>query len=236
MMLIPARLRLIAAITVSALAALGWAAVADAQQTNDEVIKYLRSLPPGTPVEIQTSTTEQKADGQGASGQSTGDKANQTIDSTAPHVALPGVIANGGDTHAKQEASIEHALWFRILVGVVGLLIAAAGALGLYLGHALRAGAGTIAIGIGLAAAALWVDFALFVLLGVAGYGAVSLWTTGTLAAKFKEALRAVAAGVSDFADADAAAAAKLREEIASHASEADKTTIKAVRTADNLN
>lgn len=117
MMLFPARLRLIVAVSVFAYAS----TLCHAQQTNDEVVKYLRSLPPGTPVEIQTSTTEQKADGQGASGQSTGDKANQTIDSTAPHVAVPGVIANGGDTHAKQEAQVSGELWYRILLLVAGL-------------------------------------------------------------------------------------------------------------------
>lgn len=233
MMLYPARLRLIVAISVSTYAA----CFCHAQQTNDEVIKYLRSLPPGTPVEIQTSTTEQRADGQGASGTSTGDKATQTIDSTAPTVALPGVAASGGATHADQTAEVIHTLWFRILIGVIGLLIAAAGALGLYLGHALRAGAGTIAIGLGLTAAALFPDFALFVLLGVAVYGAVSLWTTGDLASKFHEALRAVAAGVSDFADASGApAASSLLNAISNHADSTDKTVIKAIRKADDLN
>ena len=232
MMLYPARLRLIVAISASAYAA----CFCHAQQTNDDVIKYLRSLPPGTPVEIQTSTTEQRADGQGASGTSTGDKATQTIDSTAPTVALPGVAASGGATHADQTAEVTHTLWFRILIGIIGLLIAAAGALGLYLGHALRAGAGTIAIGLGLAAAALWPDFALFVLLGVAVYGAISLWTTGDLATKVKEALRAVAAGVSDFSGTNTPAAEKLLEDIAKHASATDKATIKAIRKADELN
>lgn len=232
MMLYPARLRLVVAIAVSTYAA----TLCHAQQTNDEVIKYLKSLPPGTPVEIQTSTTEQTADGQGASGQSTGDKATQTIDSGAPTVALPGVAANGGATHATQTAEVTHALWFRIIVGAIGLLIAAAGALGLYFGHALRAGAGTIAIGLGLAAAALWPDFALFVLLGVAIYGAVSLWTTGDLAAKFKEALRAVAAGVSDFSATNTPAASGLLTAIGNHADATDKTVIKAIRKADDLN
>lgn len=115
-MLIPARLKLVAFIAAQAFAALCYG-----QQTNDEVIKYLQSLPKGTPVQIETSTTTNQASGQGASAQATGDKLDQKIDSSAPTVVLPGVAANGGSTNASQHSEVSGTMWYRVLLIIAGI-------------------------------------------------------------------------------------------------------------------
>lgn len=206
------------------------------QQTPEEVLRYINSLPPGTPIEIEHSTTTQKAAGQGASAQATGDKLDQKIDSDAPAVTLPGVTSTGGSTSASTLAAIYSNFWLRLIVGLLGAAIAGLGVWGIYRGQPLKSTTGLIGTGLALGASAIFIDFALILLSAIGLYNAGSLFLTGEhvvktaeTALRFKEALRAVAVGVSKKGTPD------LLAEISSHASDEDKATIKEIKREDDL-
>jgi hypothetical protein len=183
-----------------------------------------------------TTTTTERVDTQGPGGQSSGDAAAVKAEGEAPTAETPKIKTGGGKTKTSGSASIARSSAARWTVGIIGFLMLIGGAAGLYLRQPLKAAAGTAIIGIGLMAAAIWIDLAEYILAGLALYAAGSLWLTGWDAAKFREALRAVAAGVSDHVKDNPATGEALLERIGSHAEERDKAVIREVRTKDRLN
>lgn len=191
--------------------------------------------PEGNPITEETTVSEpvvtrQRLYGEatGAGASATGDKLDQQIDSGAPTLNLPGVgKGSGGSVSGDATASIAGVSVF-IILGVLCLLGGIAGlALQLYR----RASIGLLAVGGCFIAVGLfpW----LWWLLLVAGIASILFYLWAERRGKsMHEALRAVTAGISDL-PGDLQNAAKAA--IARHADERDKSTIKAVKKADDL-
>lgn len=191
--------------------------------------------PDGNPITEETTVSEpvvtrQRLYGEatGAGASATGDKLDQQIDSGAPTLNLPGVgKGSGGSTSGTITAAVAGISVF-IILGCLCILGGIAGfALQLYR----RASIGLMAVGGCLIAVGLfpW----LWWLLLVAGAAAIALYLWAERNGKsMHEAVRAVTAGISDL-PGDLQNAAK--DAIGRHADERDKSTIKAVKKADDL-
>lgn len=186
-----------------------------------------------------TTTHTETVETAGPSGVSSGAQEQIRIEGTAPSVTTPGGIsAAGGMTRSDGSAKIAQGAAGRWTAGIIGLLIVGFGGWGLYSLQPLKSSLGTIGIGAALIASALWISLALYILAGVAVYAAGSLWLTGLDAARFREALRALAAGVSDMASKHPAAHQDLTDRdglLAAHADSRDLKTIEKVATKDKL-
>lgn len=178
MMLIPARLKLILGLSVSVLALLAPPGIgrAHGQMSPEDAIKLIKSLPPGTPVEIQQSSSTEKATADGPSGTAVGDQAKLGIDGSAPKSETSKTKSEGGSVKATAEAEITHTVWWQIGLGLLSLCCFGAGAFFLWrTPPQVKDAAYCAAAGVGFAIAAIWPVFALFVLLAVA-IGAVVMY------------------------------------------------------------
>lgn len=123
-MLYPARLRLIAHIAISAIAAAIAAGHASGQVTVKEadlpkLIEAARKA--GVEVQYETATTTEEAAGKGSDVIASGDASKVERDSKAPNVGLRGgTTASGGDSKDSAQASVSGTTWFRILLALLG--------------------------------------------------------------------------------------------------------------------
>lgn len=253
---IPVRFRLIAAFAVTAFACHYSLAQPAEPMTPAQIAEWAKSLPPGTQIEFEHVQTNEQAKGEGASLDATGDLANTQIDSSAPSAALSGgAKSSGGSAKGGSKAEQFQFNWLPILTWL------AAAVAGVFAFLAFQRGQIKQAISLGILAGGL-AAVAFFPVLLPVGLGGGVLWLliqSGALskfvegqrkeigvrslevlsaesqASENYEALRAVAAGVSDLKDADPAAYARLTKLISAHAEENDKAVIKAVRRADDL-
>lgn len=194
-------------------------------------------------------TTTERASGEGAGLRASGDKLATEFNGSAPTAGLGAgrAGASGGSSDAEADVTSVVAkaarsgplLW-------VGLIVLAAGGGLLYL-RLKRAAITAFALGGSLVAAGLFpVAAAWIVGIGVlvaAGVYALAEWQKSRGDAKlsdalsssvrYKEALRAVAAGVSSLPDQ---LRESVKDSVRQHADDADKETIKQVRREDDLN
>lgn len=198
--------------------------------STDATVTRTVEAPDGT----KTTTTEHvKADG--PSGESAGDKAALDLKGAPQNVKTKNISTDGGRLDGDGSASITHSSGARWTVGIVGFVLLCAGGAGLYFRQPLKASTGTAAIGIGLICCGIWIDLALYILLGLALYTAATLWLTGFDAARFREALRAVAEGVDTLAKTNPEAHKAVTAAIAQPATDQDKATIRSIRSKDGL-
>ncbi len=256
-MLIPLRMRVVCAIAVTAFACHYAAAQPAPTMTPEQIVQWAQTLPPGTQIEFEHVTASEKASGEGASLEASGDKANTDIDSSAPTAALSGGAKSSGGTAKGGASALQYQFsWLPILCWIAGVGCLAFAGWQFKLGSIKNAtsfavvGAAFIAVGffpalllVGLAGIAVWLLIQSGVLSKVATdnrklfiNSASNAMVSESQAHENYEALRAVAAGVSDLKDVDPVAHAKVLGLIARHADENDKATIKAVRRADDLN
>jgi len=183
----------------------------------------------GKPKATVTTVREALATGVGTS--ATGEKVNQRAETESPNVTFDGMTASGGAAKSsnKGEGSDGSAWSNPLLWAGVACILGAAAAL--YFGLRLAA---VIALGTGLLLIAI-VVYPMILLWAVAAIvvigGVLYLRAEGN-AMKFKESLRAVVAGV---ADAAPEVQVQVQQRVASHASEADKATIRKVRKQDGV-
>lgn len=245
-MLIPLRMRVVCAIAVTAFACHYAAAQPAPTMTPEQIAQWAHTLPPGTQIEFEHVTSTEQAKGEGASLDASGDKANTDIDSSAPTAALSGGAKSSGGTAKGGANALNYQFnWLPILCWVAGVGCLAFAGWQFKLGSIKNAtsfgivGAAFIAVGffpglllIGLAGIAVW----LLIQSGVLTKLASDTSQKAKAGELSNEALRAVAAGVSDLKDVDPVAHAKVLDLISRHADENDKATIKSVRRADDLN
>lgn len=178
----------------------------------------------------QTTTVIANGDAKGASAEATGDgKIAQDLQTGAPELNLgEGIGGSGGEVDSSSSASAAPKTWGVWAVGVLVLL--AAGGL-LYLGQpkaAIIAGG----IGIGLIAVGFFPSLLLWVLLAAIAV-AVAAWFWSAKSGKsFKEALRAVAAGVETL---PAAVRSDVKKSIGNHAEASDRVVISKIKQEDSL-
>lgn len=256
-MFIPVRFRLIAAFAITAVCAVNtWAQSPQPTMTPTQIAEWAKGLPPGTEIEFESTSTNEQAKGEGASLDASGDAVNTKVDSGAPNSKLSG---GGGASGGKlQSDTTAEQLAFNWLPILTWLAAAAAGAFAFL---AYQRGQIKQATSLGVLSGGL-AAVAFFPALLPIGLGAGVLWLvvqSGALskfvaaqrsevdktsleamsaegqASENFEALRAVAAGVSDLKDVDPVAYAKVTELISRHADENDKATIKTVRRQDDL-
>jgi hypothetical protein len=191
--------------------------------------------PDGNPITEETTVSEpvvtrQRLYGEatGAGASATGDKLDQQIDSGAPTLNLPGVgKGSGGSTSGTITAAVAGISVF-IILGCLCILGGIAGfALQLYP----RTSLGLLAIGGCLITVGLF-PWLWYLLLGVGALALLLYLWAERRGKSMHEALRAVTAGISDL-PGDLQNAAKAA--IARHADDRDKSTIKAVKKADDL-
>lgn len=178
----------------------------------------------------QTTTIIATGDASGASAQASGDgKITQDLQTGAPNLNLgDGIAGSGGELDSSLSASGSVKTWGVWFVGVLVLL--AAGGL-LYIGQA-RAALIAGGLGVGLIAVGFFPSLLLWALLAaVAILAGVWFWSAKT-GKSFKEALRAVAAGVESLSDSSQAV---VKSSIESHADDKDKAIIKKIKREDGL-
>lgn len=206
---------------------------------------HTRLDPPKTDVSVTTTdydtggkprtvTTEHVVTA-GPGGQSDGDNAHVDAKGEAPTAQTKSIKTGGGKMDADGSASLAKSAAGRITAGIVALLLILGGMAGLYLKQPVKASAGTIAIGIALLCAAIWVSFAEYILAGAAVAGAIALWLTGFDAAKFREALRAARAGLADIAEDHPEAHKAAEAATEDHAEGSDLNTIAKIDLKDKL-
>ena len=220
-----------------------------------EAIRNLLNLPPGSEIEITnerkrthdagTVDLTETAEGQGASLRANGDKIVSDFDASSPSAGLGGGReAAGGSTRTSQTITMNNTASNPLLwVGIACLL--GAGWL-VYRGR-LRAALITAGVGVAMITCVMLPLFALFVIAGgvavlLVAYVHREHQAKDTEASH--EALRAVAAGVSDFEKAAKDPAnptvppdmyQRLATFIKSHASTTDTETISKIKAKDNL-
>ncbi len=178
----------------------------------------------------ETRTVIASGTANGASAEATGDgKIAQDLQTGAPNLNLgEGVTGSGGEVDSTSQASAAPKTWGVWAVGLLVLL--AAGGL-LYIGQpkaAIIAGA----IGIGLITAGFFPLLLLWVLLGAIALAVAAWFWSAKTGKSFKEAVRAVAAGIETLPDEAATLAKKA---IASHADDSDKAVISRIKREDGL-
>lgn len=192
--------------------------------------------------------TTERATGEGAGLRASGDKLATDFNGSAPTAGLgagrAGASGGSSDSEAEVTSVVARAARSGPLLWV-GLLIVAAGGGLLYL-RLKRAAVTAFALGGALVAAGLFPVAAAWIIgagvLAAAGVYALAEWQKSrgdsqlsdalSSSVRYKEALRAVAAGVSSLPD-------QLREQVKDsvrqHADDADKEVIKQVRREDDL-
>lgn len=212
--------------------------------------QFPTNAPDDRPVAIRYTerrgTTTEKVGGQGAGLTASGDATNTQVDSSAPTVGLPGLSASGGTTRGSAVAKIDSKA-VQIAALVIGTLLLIGGGWG-YFKTTLRPWLGIAGVGVCLIAAAFlpgwfWLvaaGLALVLLFAAAYFALRGEWAAlreasnnGVDASRFREALRAVVAGVEDIKDDTIRRAVKGK--IAAQAEQGDADTIREVKIADNL-
>lgn len=199
------------------------------QGSPEDIIAQLKSLPPGTTVEIVTESVT----GTGVGVTAQGEKIDSTLQTGAPSVKLPPASADGGGSESRIKvwgSTVNPA----VIVLAFGGLACWAGAVLCILRKWGLPRAPLVLGGAGLAffVAALWPAIVAYLagLLALGGLVAYLFSERGST--RFREALRAVTAGVAAAPD-DIQSAVKA--EIGKHADDADKATIKRLKKADDL-
>jgi hypothetical protein len=102
-------------------------------EAEQQLLRDMLKLPPGTKIERETVRREREAGGKGAGGTSSGTEAKLDVDSSAPKASLAGEeggSAEGGDANANAWAEsimpkspwANPMLWFGVILGVAGAL------------------------------------------------------------------------------------------------------------------
>jgi hypothetical protein len=178
----------------------------------------------------ETRTVIASGDAKGASAQASGDgKIAQDLQTGAPNLNLgEGITGSGGEVDSSSQASAAPKTWGVWAVGVLALL--AAGGL-LYLGQpkaAIIAGG----LGVGLIAVGFFPSLLLWALLIAAAVG-IAAWVWSAKTGKsFKEAVRAITAGVETLPDDTRR---MVKDAVAPHADDADKAVITRIKREDGL-
>lgn len=214
----------------------GWQFPANAPDDRPVAIRYTE----------RRGTTTEKVGGQGAGLTASGDATNTKVDSSAPTVALPGLSASGGTTSGSAVARIDSKT-VQIAALVLGTLLLIGGGIG-YWKTTLRPCLIVAGVGVCLIASAFlpgwfWLlaaGLATVLLLAAAYFSLRGEWSalreadnSDLEAKRFREALRAVVAGVEDIDNAEIRRGVKAR--VARHADRTDADTIRSVKIDDNL-
>lgn len=177
----------------------------------------------------RVTTREASSTGVGAS--ATGDSVNQKTETESPTVTVDGIMASGGAAKSSNKGeggTLTGASSPLLWVGIACLLFAAVAVWQGWKGIIIpAAGAGVVLLAVAFyPSLLLWAVLALVL---VVGGPYIWQYVQGFRA---KEALRAVVAGV---ADAPPEVQFTVQERVRSHATEADRATIKSVRKADGI-
>lgn len=225
-------------------------------KTPEQIIEWAKTLPPGTQIDYEAGSTTEKATGTGASLEATGDKASGGIDATAPDAKLSGGVgASGGASKATGEAENIQFNWLLILTWV---LAAACGGLALwqYKRGNIKPATSYAIVALALGTVAFFPAVLPIAAVAVVGYLLVQSGVLNNLADKsradaekagelvqqgiqvanqYREGLRAVAAGVDQYAKERPVDGAVLKKTISAHADERDRSTIREIRREDGL-
>lgn len=203
--------------------------------TADELIRILKQVPPGTPVELESTSKTQTASGQGAGISTTAQDVAQQFNGSAPQTSLNGVgNAGGGDAESRVKAHGDGGTNpFRSLYFYAGLACIAVAAFKVYRRDALGA-APVAAAGGGFILAACFPELAevlvvIAVGLKLAGYVHASESIAGT---RTGEGLRAALEALSTLPAAGQQAFDAWLEK---HGTPRDRDVIRAARNMDDL-
>ena len=186
----------------------------------------------------------------------TGDKADAKIDATAPDSKLAGGTGSSGG--ASKSTGTAEQFKFDWLPILTWLLAAAAGVLAViqFKKGNVKAATSYAVIGAGLGAVAFFPALLPIAAVGGVGYLLVQSGVLGQIAdsykdkaataasianegvrvsAQYREAVRAVAAGVDQFVKEQPIIGDKLKSTISAHADDQDKQIIKEIRRSDGL-
>lgn len=204
-----------------------------------EMVDLIRRTPPNVDQTFEFEIDHKEATGRGAGLTTTADDVAGKFKSSAPQADLgpDGPGSSGSDTEASWKLGSSSTFKSPLLwVGILCLLAAGAAAYFRSLRGCLVCGV----LGFVLIAAAAFPQLsALLAAIGIAGAVAVYIYAEKN-AVSFREASRAMLAGISDLSDpthpaSDPGAAAKLKTAINSHAVHTDQATMATIRNADNL-
>lgn len=213
-----------------------------------ETIRQLLNLPPGSKVEFETSRTVDEGQGTGAGVTTSADEIASSFSGSAPTVTLPGKgSATGGDAISDVTAKAANLMGNPLLW--VGILLIVGAGVALYLRLPQRVAWIAGLTGAAFVAAALFPGLMLFIIGGaviaIAGPYVYREWkakqTEGAKASsdasstKYREGLRAVVGGVSELKKAMPDAYAKVKELIEAQADPGDFETIDEIKAADRL-
>lgn len=204
-------------------------------KTPDEIkaAAELQKLFPDRPVEVTIDENTRTGEASGVSGESRGENAAFNQDTTPPGMNLGGDSATGGGGKAGGIASIVGNDMLRILVLILGGLYLAAAAVAVYFRWNLPRGPIVLGVtGLALIVLSNYLTVLVLGLMVMLTYLIVNSLLDGREKTRFKEALRAVAAGVADLRPD---AQAPVLESIGAHSDEADKATIKKIKKDDDL-
>jgi hypothetical protein len=203
--------------------------------------QILDQLPPGSTIEFQTTRTSdggsrtEKSEGVGAGARASGDgKLQQNVTGSAPEAGIG--FAKGGSVNA--ETTVTPASRALLIAGILALLASGAS---VYLRLPVRTSIIIAAVGIGLIALDFFPGLALLGVLGavvLAGFYIYSEFQAGRKIGELRvshEALRSVAAGISDLKRVDPAVYEKAKERIGAQVEDAEKAVIDRIKKEDRL-